>query len=107
MRHLLFIAFLLFSANYKAQTYSYSFSGSASNETTAKLTEEIGKMPQVKSCKILYKPEKNIGQIIYQITPIIHTSEERDESKEFSVVLIKQLLLKHSLSPMSNEEINY
>jgi hypothetical protein len=107
MKHLLFIVSLFFYTTFRAQTFSYSFSGTVNEEVILKLTTEILKMPQVKTCNVLFKNEKNKGQIIYQISPVVHTSEERDESKEFSVVLIKQLLLKNALEPMSNEEINY
>jgi hypothetical protein len=101
MKKLLLICVLFLGIqNIKAQTYSYSFQGIITSEEVIKIKEEILKLPQVKSCKINYKPEREGGEIIYQIQLISFKGEK--DPNTFSPILLRDLLFQHSLTALEN-----
>ena len=98
-----FIAFT-FSIQLKAQVkptlvktkYAYSFSGEASTSTIENLTQEVLNLKGVTTCKPIFKPEQNKGQIIVFVEEYTRTSEG---DVLFEPTDLKKIIIKNGLVP--------
>jgi copper chaperone CopZ len=103
MKKLLLICVLFLNfQDLKAQTYSYTFQGVTTAEEVSKIKDEVSKLPQVKSCKINYKTEREAGEIIYQIQLLPMNGE--NDPNTFSFLLVKQILAEHNLTALVNNK---
>lgn len=96
------IVFVLFSAQIVfGQTYAYSYEGNLTVEKQSQLIKECSELPQVASCKIRQKDEKNKGELIVEIEEM----DRVDQDNPFSIAFLKSLLLSNGLNPISCIEL--
>jgi hypothetical protein len=103
------IAFII-SSKVNAQTinnkiitnHSYIFSGVLSQDKITSLENQLMRIEFISEAKIKYKPEKNIGQILFT-TQEKPTTKEGDKS--FSPTSVKQLLIQNNLTPTEYSQL--
>lgn len=96
MKNLLLAGILCLSISSAfCQTFSYSFSGSISNENQSEIISEVLRIPEILEAKINYKEEKSSGEIIFRFKEI--KSEEPTNS--FYQSKLKAILLNNRLTP--------
>jgi hypothetical protein len=76
--------------------YAYTFSGEASTSTIENLTQEILNLKGVTTCKPVFKPEQNKGQIIVFVEEYTRTSEG---DVLFEPTDLKKIIIKNGLVP--------
>lgn len=79
------------------KTHYYTFQGNANQQQLDKLEQVLMRIEFVSEAKVKYKPEKNMGQIIF-ITKEFETVKEGDRT--FSPTSVKQAILQNGLMPM-------
>lgn len=78
------------------KTHYYTFSGIASQQELDNFEMTLKRIEFVTEAKIKYKPEKNMGQIIFT-TKEFEMVSEKDRS--FSPTSVKQAIIKQGLTP--------
>lgn len=109
----LLIVFTVFSFTAKSQTkatlvktmYSYTFSGANAAVNSEELTREIESLKGVTTCKVVLKPEKEVGQLIVFVEEYSRTSEGQEM---FQITDLKKIITENGLIPneLTIEPIN-
>lgn len=87
---------LFFSTNAYGQLYSYSFSGTVKD--SAALAQSVQEIEWVEKCKLLLKPEKPGGIVLFRLKPHQVTYDERGKlNQPQPLVVIKEYLLEEGL----------
>jgi len=93
----LFISGILYS-----QEYAYAFKGTLSTDQQESIKRKILALPDVKSCDLKIKSEKQVGEFLFYVEPKLVRSEQ---DSEFSPVQIKTILLENNLEPLDFRQI--
>ncbi len=106
MKYLIILVFLLtgnyFFAQQSSKKYQYIFSGTLLPETKSAIEQHLLRNPEVTEAKIKYKPEKEMGELIFIVIPQPTSGEEY---KAFSLSEVKKLLQQYNLSPIEIKEL--
>lgn len=106
MKNLFLLLLVFFSAQHiNAQSFSYSFTGNLSIEDQQLLKTDLEKVPGIIKFSLRYKSEKQMGEIIYTMSPQDTNLSPEQEKTLFSPVMIKQLLITHQVTPLENIEL--
>lgn len=79
------------------KTHYYTFQGNANQQQLGNLEQTLMRVEFVSEVKVRYKPEKNMGQIIF-VTKEFEVIKEGDRT--FSPTSVKQAIIKSGLMPM-------
>lgn len=106
MKSLLMLIFLLtgqyFFAQQNIKKYQYIFSGTLLPETKNAIEQHLLRNEEVTEAKIKYKPEKEMGELIFTITPQPNSGEAY---KPFSLADVKKIFQQYNLSPIEIKEV--
>ncbi|MCA6435276.1 MAG: hypothetical protein ACK5QC_09685 [Bacteroidota bacterium] len=106
MKYLLILVFLYtgnyFFAQQNSKKYQYIFSGTLLPETKSAIEQHLLRNNEVTEAKIKYKPEKEMGELIFIVSPQPNSGEAY---KAFSLSEVKKLFQQYNLSPIEIKEI--
>lgn len=106
MKYFLIFTFLFtgsyFFAQQNSKKYQYIFSGTLLPETKTAIEQHLLRNNEVNEAKIKYKPEKEMGELIFIITPQPNSGEAY---KAFSLTEVKKLLEQYNLSAIEIKEL--
>lgn len=106
MKHFIILLFLLtgnyFFAQQNSKKYQYIFSGTLLPETKSAIEQHLTRNNEVTEAKIKYKPEKEMGELIFIVSPQPNSGEAY---QAFSLAEVKKLLQQYNLSPIEIKEL--